>query len=153
MTTIRKVRKDDLEGIKQVLDTIDLFPSEMLDDMISDYFNNPETEEIWFTSVHDGKICGIGYCAPEKLTDRTYNLYAIGVQNELQSKGMGKQMMFFIENYLRAIGARVLIVDTSSMPEFDRTRAFYQKAGYTLEATIRDFWKAGDDKVTFWKKL
>lgn len=153
MTEIRKVVKNDLEGIKNVLNTIELFPPEMLDDMIAEYLNNPETEEIWFTSIQDGKICGIGYCAPEKLTDRTYNLYAIGVQNDLQGKGFGKKMMSYIEGYLRDKGNRILIVDTSSTPEFDQTRAFYQHLGYSKEATIRDFWKEGDDKVTFWKKL
>ena len=79
--------------------------------------------------------------------------YAIGVQNDLQGKGVGKKMMTFIEDYLKSKGKRVLIVDTSSMPEFDLTREFYLKIGYTKEATIRDFWKEGDDKIVFWKKL
>lgn len=61
--------------------------------------------------------------------------------------------MAFIEGYLRDNGNRILIVDTSGTPEFDLTRAFYFKIGYTREAVIRDFWKDGDDKVTFWKKL
>lgn len=153
MSHIRKVVKDDLPYLEQVLHTIELFPAEMLEDMTADYFNNPETEEIWFTAIHDGKPCAIGYCAPEKLTDRTYNLYAIGVQHDLQGKGIGQKMMAFIEAYLSENGNRILIVDTSSTPEFDLTRAFYLKIGYTQEAVIRDFWKDGDDKVTFWKKL
>ncbi len=153
MIKIRKAVASDLEGLKNVLNTIELFPSEMLDELISDYLNNPETEEIWFTAIQDSEVCGIGYCKPEKLTDRTFNLLAIGVQNDLQGKGIGKMMMKFIENHLRENGNRVLIIDTSSTPEYDLTREFYQKIGYTKEATIRDFWKEGDDKVTFWKKL
>ncbi len=150
---LRKVTNNDLPYLEQVLNTIELFPAEMLEDMIADYFNNPETEEIWFTAIHDGTPCAIGYCAPEKLTDRNYNLYAIGVRQDLQGKGIGQAMMQFIENYLRDHGNRILIVDTSSTPEYDLTRAFYLKIGYTQEAVIRDFWKDGDDKVTFWKKL
>lgn len=61
--------------------------------------------------------------------------------------------MTFIEDFLRMNGNRELIIDTSSTPEFDLTRAFYLKIGYTKEATIRDFWKEGDDKIVFWKKL
>ena len=87
------------------------------------------------------------------MTDRTFNLYAIGVQKDLQRKGIGQQMMHFIEDDLRSNGNRVLIVETSSLPEFDSTRAFYLKLSYTKEATIRDFWKEGDDKIVFWKKL
>ena len=153
MNEIRKVVRNDLEGLRNVLDTIELFPAEMLDDMMLDYFDNSETEEIWFTSIQHKKPVSIGYCAPEQLTDRTYNLYAIGVQSDLQGNGIGKKMMTFIEEYLKSKGNRVLIVETSSMPEFEQTREFYLKIGYTKEAVIRDFWKEGDDKVIFWKKL
>ena len=153
MNNIRKIIKNDIEDLKSVLHTIELFPAEMLDDMMSDYFENPETEDIWFTAVHNEKPVSIGYCAPEKLTDGTYNLYAIGVQSDLQDKGIGGEMMIFIEDYLKNAGHRILIVETSSSPEFELTREFYIKRNYTKEATIRDFWKEGDDKVIFWKKL
>ena len=153
MIDIRKSFESDVQGLKEVLDTIELFPSEMLEDMMADYFNNADTEDIWFTALQNGQICGLGYCAAEKLTDRTYNLYAIGIKNALQGQGIGKQMMAFIEAYLSEKGGRILIVDTSSLPEYAQTRDFYQKIGYSKEAVIRDFWKEGDDKVTFWKKL
>ncbi|MBK9213893.1 MAG: GNAT family N-acetyltransferase [Saprospiraceae bacterium] len=153
MKDIRKVCKEDIVGLKRVLENVDLFPSEMLDEMISDYLINPESEEIWFTYTVENKPISIGYCAPQKLTERTYNLYAIGVHADSQGQGIGKAMMDFIEKYLQDIGARILIVETSSTLEFALTRAFYNKIGYTQEATIRDFWKDGDDKVVFWKKL
>ncbi|MDZ7880451.1 MAG: hypothetical protein U5L45_22430 [Saprospiraceae bacterium] len=82
MNKIRKIVKNDIEVLKEVLNKVELFPAEMLDEMISDYFNNPETEEVWFTSIQDNKPISIGYCAPEQLTDRTFNLYAIGVQKK-----------------------------------------------------------------------
>ena len=153
MKEIRMVNKSDITDLKQVLDSIELFPSEMLDDMIFDYLNNPETEEVWFTETEDGRPISIGYCAPEKLTEGTYNLYAIGVRSDVQSKGTGSRMMNFIENYLKAKGHRILIVDASGADEFESTRKFYEKLGYNKEAVIRDFWKEGDDKIVFWKKL
>jgi ribosomal protein S18 acetylase RimI-like enzyme len=110
MKEIRKVCKEDIEGLKRVLENVDLFPSEMLDEMISDYLINPESEEIWFTCTVDNKPISIGYCAPEKLTERTYNLYAIGVHADSQGQGIGKAMMDFIEKYLQDSGARILIV-------------------------------------------
>ncbi len=150
---IRKVLKGDMEGLKTVLNSIELFPAEMLDELILDYFENPETEDIWFTALQNNTPVAIGYCAPEKLTDGTYNLYAIGVQEDLQGKGIGGEMMTFIENYLKHAHHRILIVETSGTAEFELTREFYSKRNYTKEATIRDFWKEGDDKVVFWKKL
>ena len=147
------VNESDIPALKQVLDTIELFPSEMLDDLIADYLNNPASEEIWFTETDNENPISIGYCAPEKLTEGTYNLYAIGVRSDIQSKGTGSRMMNFIENHLKENGQRILIVDTSGTDEFKLTRAFYEKLDYRKEAVIRDFWNEGDDKVIYWKKL
>lgn len=151
--TIRKVKKDDLQYLKDVLNSIELFPSEILEDMISDFFNNPETEEIWFTATENEMPISIGYCAPEKLTEGTYNLYAIGVRSDIQGKGIGRTMMKYLEEELKKKGHRILIVETSGTDGFELTRKFYENLGYSKEAVIRDFWKDGDDKVIYWKKL
>lgn len=153
MDEIRMITKSDTEHLKRVLDSIELFPSEMLDDMIYDYLNHPESQEIWFTATKNNIPISIGFCAPEKLTEGTYNLYAIGVKRDAQGKGTGGKMMNFIENYLKEKGHRILIVDTSGTDDFKKTRMFYEKLNYNQEAVIRDFWKEGDDKVVFWKKL
>lgn len=147
------VNKNDVPGIKQILDSIELFPSEILEDMIADYLTNPASEEIWFTDVENGNPIAFGFCAPEKLTEGTYNLYALGVRSDIQGKNTGSKMMNFIEEHLRANGHRILIVDTSGTEEFKQTRRFYEKLNYQQEAVIRDFWNEGDDKVIFWKKL
>lgn len=148
---IRPIQQKDIPHLKTVLDSIDLFPSEYLDDMISDYFNNPETEDIWFTVLENDVPIAIAYCAPEKFTSGTYNLLAIGVRKDIQDKGIGKQMMAYLEAVLRQAGHRILIVETSS--HLQKTRGFYRKCNYTEEAVIRDFWAEGDDKVIFWKRL
>ena len=150
---IRMVTSEEIPALKEVLDTIELFPSDLLDDMMSDYLHNSESEDIWFADTEGGKPISIGYCAPEKMTEGTYNLYAIGVINDIQAKGVGGKMMSFIENHLRDNGHRILIVDTSGTPEFKSSREFYTKLGYTKEAVIRDFWAEGDDKVVFCKQL
>ncbi|WP_044203603.1 GNAT family N-acetyltransferase [Flammeovirga sp. OC4] len=152
-TEIRNTIQSDIDGLKEVLDSSELFPSEYLDEMISDYFNNPDTEEIWFTNISYGKIIGFGYCTPEKLTQGTYNLLAIAVKKEFQGKGEGRKMMDYIEHLLSAKGHRILIVETSSDSQYKLTRKFYDQLGYRKEATIRDFWKEGEDKVIYWKKL
>lgn len=48
---IRPVTQADIDGLKTVLDSCGLFPSEYLDEMISDYFNNADTQDIWFTCI------------------------------------------------------------------------------------------------------
>ena len=152
-TEIRNVKKEDVPHLKTVLDSSQLFPSHLLDDMIDDYFSNMAATDIWFTMLHDEKPISIGYCAPERLTEGTYNLYAIAVRKDHQGKGIGKKMMAYIEKLLLDQHQRILIVETSGKPEFELTRTFYLKCNYIQQAVIPEFYDTGDDKVVFWKKL
>ena len=128
---IRPVIKSDIDGLKRVVDSSDLFPSGYLDEMISDYFDNPDTQDIWFTYIDNNKQVAIGYCVPEKLTDGTYNLLAIGVSQDIQRKGIASQMMNYIEQQLKLKDGRILIVETSSDDAQIGARQFYYKIGYT----------------------
>jgi len=150
---IRPISKSDIDGLKKVVDSSELFPSEYLDEMISDYLNNPETQDIWFTNIDDNKPTAIGYCIPEKLTNGTYNLLAIGVSQDSQRRGIATEMMSYIEQQLKQIDGRILIVETSSDDAQIGARKFYDKIGYTQMAVIKDFWNDGEDKIIFWKKL
>jgi GNAT superfamily N-acetyltransferase len=70
-----------------------------------------------------------------------------------QAGGRGTALLRHVERVLAERGERLLLVETSGLPEFERTRAFYLKNGYDEEARIREFWKAGDDKFVFRKAL
>jgi ribosomal protein S18 acetylase RimI-like enzyme len=109
-------------------------------------------DHLWVTD-DDGGPVGVAYYAPERMTDRTWNLYMIAVHPARQGQGRGTSLLRHVERDLIARGARLLLVDTSSLPEFERTRAFYRKCGYEEEARIREFWKAGDDKIIYRKAL
>ena len=150
---IRKVIASDIEALKMVLDSSGLFPSEYLEEMMAEYLSDLASGEIWFTYVQDGQPVGFGYCVPEKLTDGTYNLLAIAVDKTVQGTGIGSKMVKYLEDELKRQQKRILIVDTSGSDDFALTRSFYLKAGYTNAATIKDFWKDGEDKVTFYKRL
>ncbi len=150
---IRPVTTADVDDLKLVLDSCELFPSEYLDEMISDYFNNAETEDHWFTFLIDEKPVAIGYCIPEKLTEGTYNLLAIGVSQNAQRKGVASAMMEYIEQQLKQNNGRLLLVETSSDDAQMAARKLYQKIGYKQVAVIDDFWKEGEDKIVFLKQL
>lgn len=150
---IRPVSNSDIDGLKSVLDSCGLFSSEYLDDMIFDYFNNSDSQDIWFTYIDNDRPVAIGYCVPEKLTNGTFNLLAIGVSEDFQRKGIANEMMSYIERQLKSQDGRILIVETSSDDAQIGARKLYEKIGYSKEAVIRDFWNEGEDKIVFWKKL
>ncbi len=61
--------------------------------------------------------------------------------------------MSYIEASLRPGGHRILFAETSGLPGFEQARKFYNGCNYERMAIIRDFYKEGEDKIIFWKKL
>ncbi len=149
---IRPVEPGDIPHIKLVAEAAELFPGDMLDDMIEPYFKRTR-RDIWFVCLLDDKPVGFGFCEPERMTDGAWNLLAIGVLPEHQGAGLGREMMAYLEGRLAEQGERVLLVETMSTPALKATREFYRKSGYAEEARIRDFYEDGADKVVFWKRV
>ena len=153
---IRPCSASDLPAVKGIVDAVALFPSELLDDMIS--FEPPpgesdEPHDFWL--VHDeghGPV-GVAYCAPEAMASGTWNALLLAVRPERHDRGIGTGLMARVESLLAARGERVLLVETSGTDAFERTRGFYARIGYEREAVIREYYGAGDDKVVFRKAL
>ena len=150
--SIRPADKADIPAIKTIADATELFPSEMLEEMIAGYFDRTK-RDLWFVCEADGAVVSFGFCEPERMTEGTWNLLAIGVEPNRQGSGIGSAMMRYLEDRLRQLHARVLLVETMGTPEFEQTRAFYRRNDYVEEARIREFYEAGADKIVFWKHL
>lgn len=150
---IRTTVLNDLSALQHVLDATNLFPSEMLPEMTTGFLSQESNEEIWLTCEQGTSAIGFCFAVPEKLTEGTWNMLAVAVLPSYQGKGAGRAILTALEERLRKEGNRVLIADTSGTSEFQLTRQFYLKNGYTEEARIRDFWAAGNDKVVYWKAL
>ena len=149
---IRAVRREDAIALKALIDATGLFPGEMLDAMLAPYFNAEATGDVWLT-YDDGAPVAVAYHAPERMTSGTRNLLLIAVHPNRQGRGVGAALMAHVEAQLAASGERVLLVETSGLPEFTRTRRFYANLGYGEEARIREFYQAGEDKIVFRKAL
>ena len=148
---IRPVTRGDTTALKNVITSVGLFPPDLLDGMLAEYLDG-SVDHRWITD-DPGVPIGVAYFAPERMTSGTWNLYLIAVHAECQTQGRGAAMVRFVEEALIAIGARVLLIETSSLASFERTRAFYRQCGYDEEARIRDFYQAGEDKIVFRKAL
>ena len=151
-TNIRSSIPSDLSAAKEIVDAVQLFPSELLDEMFCAGSDDPEQSEFWLT-FDDGSPAAIAYCAQETMTDGTWNLLLIAVHPDRQSEGIGARIMTYVEDRLSAEDVRVLLVETSGTDDFIRTRAFYSKLGYNEEARIREYYGVGDDKIVFHKYL
>ncbi len=150
--SIRALQITDMPDVMAVIDACDLFPAEMLAEMTSAFFAGEAKQEYWLT-YDTGTPVAIAYCAPERMTQGTWNLLLIAVHPDHQGKGYGKALMQHMEQELTALGERILLVETSGLDSFKDTRHFYGAIGYGLEATIRDFYQAGENKIVFRKEL
>ncbi|MBD1863055.1 MULTISPECIES: GNAT family N-acetyltransferase [Trichocoleus] len=154
---IQPTTPDDASAIIALAVAAGMFPAnetEALGKVLADYFGgNLDKGHVWVSDEEAGELCGAAYYAPDLMADRTWYLYMIAVRPDCQGRGHGTMLMQHVENALRMSGQRLLLVETSGLPNYERTRTFYEKCGYEKEARIRDFYTAGDDKIVFRKVL
>jgi GNAT superfamily N-acetyltransferase len=149
---IKATSTDDIAALQAVLDATELFPSEMLPDMLAPSLAG-ETKGFWLTCHSNDEPVGLCFTVPEEMADGAWNMLALAVRPDMQGKGFGASLVRTAEQRLKDQGQRILIGDTSGAEGFALTRRFYAKIGYEEEARIRDFWADGDDKVIFRKAL
>jgi GNAT superfamily N-acetyltransferase len=101
---------------------------------------------------HDGRLAGWICWGPTPCTLGTYDLYWMAVDPALQRTGIGTALVAAMERRLAGV-ARLIVVETAGRPDYRDTRAFYQARGYSVAATIADFYAPGDDQVVYVKSL
>lgn len=152
---IRPTTPEDIDGLLTLADAAGLFQPEHLDflkGMLTTYFSSTDNPEFWITDDDNGPV-GVAYCEPERMANQTWNLQLIAIHPDRQGQGRGKALLRYVEQTLTEQGGRVLLVETSGVPDFEPTREFYRKCGFEEEARIRDFYDTGDDKIVFRKAL
>lgn len=141
-----------------------LFPPEaasIVEKLMADYFqrNNAEGHACVLDTLDEpdsrgtSAARGVAYYQPRPAADRVWELTMIAVRNAGQGRGTGGALLRHVEDDLRGRDQRLLLVETSGVPAFARTRAFYDKHGYHTEARVRDYYEAGDDLVLYRKDL
>src|SRR5436309_11400829 len=101
----------------------------------------------------ESKVWGYVCFGPTPLTESTFDLYWIAVDKEKHRSGVGKKLLKFTEEEVVRRGGRLLLVETSSQETYGGTIAFYERTGYDLVGQIKDYYKPGDDKLIFVKRL
>jgi len=139
----------DVAALRAVIDATGLFPGALLDGMTKPYLAGDVEEEIWLTADQDGAPVALAYAAAERMTEGTWNMLLIAVHPERQRRGLGGALVAAVKSLLRARDARLLLVETSGLAEFDETRRFYVGLGFAQEGRIRDYYKRGEDKIIF----
>ncbi len=110
---------------------------------ISNYYENGE-----FYVLLDGDDQIIGTCAYLIKDPTTVELKRIRIKKNLRGNGLGTQLIFFLEDKIKAAGFKTIILNTSIMRE--STLKFYEKMGF--EVTGKEPY-GGIELVYFKKEL
>jgi ribosomal protein S18 acetylase RimI-like enzyme len=107
-----------------------------------------------FVGAFEGDtLVGYACWGPTPGTRGTCDLYWIVVDPSRQGRGLGTQLLQDVERRLAAEHARLIVVETSSRPDYAPTRAFYERRGFHRAAVIPGYYAPGDDLVIYLKDL
>ena len=146
--TVRPARATDIPALGDIAEAAGLFPAAYLPDMIAPALNGgPDT---WLVADLEDAPKGFAFARPEEMTDRVWNILALGVAPDAQGAGLATSLLHATEAQL---DARMIIIETTQLPEQAAARAFYTKEGYAEVARVPDYYGEGEDKIIFQKVM
>ncbi len=124
------------------------------EELIDSYLDDPSGSGYYILvaeadSTVEGYIC----YGPTPLTDATWDVYWMAVGREKQGQGIGSALLKSAEKEIREHQGRLVIIETSSTPLYEKTRRFHVGEGYEVICRIPDFYAPGDDKLIMQKRL
>ena len=154
---IRPMIRRDKPAVIRILQTTPEFkPAEVVvaEEVCDSYLDNPSTSGYYvFVAETNSSIVGYICYGPAPLTESTWDIYWMAIALEERNQGMGKALLAFAEGKIREAEGRLALIETSSQPEYEVARQFYNSKGYEVVCRIPDFYALGDDKLVFQKRL
>lgn len=160
---VRPLRRDDRSSIERILRQTQVFLEMEVQcalELIDVYLNNVDQKDYILACAVDESDQPRGYVCygPTPLTAGTYDLYWIAVDPAWHGRGIGRLLVEYVEHQVceaasSTTPARLLIIETSSLPRYESARQLYYRHHYSEVARIPDFYADGDDRVIYAKRL
>jgi ribosomal protein S18 acetylase RimI-like enzyme len=160
---IRPLRRDDRPSLERILRQTQVFLEMEVQcalELIDVYLNNADQKDYLLACAVDETDQPAGYVCygPTPLTAGTYDLYWIAVDPTWHGRGVGSLLMKYVEQQVcdttpHAEPARLLLIETSSLPRYESARQLYYRHHYSEVARIPDFYADGDDRVIYTKRF
>lgn len=123
-------------------------------ELFDGYLRDPKVSGYNYVSAkREDRMVGYACYGPTALTEATYDLYWIVAEANEHGKGVGHALFEYVTTEIKKQGGRILMIWTSSTPDYERARSFYLRMGCTLEARIKDFYRLNDDLCIFSYRL
>ncbi|MGQ9509784.1 MAG: GNAT family N-acetyltransferase [Thermodesulfobacteriota bacterium] len=155
---IRPLISKDREKLKEILlGTQIFFPDEIevATELIDTVLTNPNQKDYKIYCMVNNEDQPLGYICfgPIPMTKGSFDLYWIVVDPQYYGNKIGSKLLSFLEEEIQTLNGRMILIDTSSLPTYERARRFYQNKGYKEIARIPDFYWPGNDRITYCKKI
>ncbi|MFZ2339813.1 MAG: GNAT family N-acetyltransferase [Bacteroidales bacterium] len=149
---------DDKKRIEEILRSTSFFYDFEVDTAleIADETLNKGSEGsgyYWLKASDDNGVIAFANYGKNSFSTHSWDLYWIAVHQNSRNKKLGSRMLLEIENDVRNHGGKILWIETSGRPLYAPTEAFYQRNGYTLQASLKDFYGPEDPKQIYSKVL
>lgn len=153
---IREMTAADKPAVMRLLkDTPEFLPPEidLAEEVIDDYLDDIEGSGYYILIAEvDSIAAGYLVYGPVPITDDVWEMYWFAVDRDIRGQGIGRKLWEAGEERIWQKNARIIVMETSSKSEYDRTNLFYDRAGYTICGRIKDFYMIGDDQITYEKR-
>jgi len=158
MMEIRPAARHDRNALEILLRRRGTFNEAEIDvalELIDETLDRPEAKDYEVFCAFDGEGILMGYLCFGliPMTEGCYDLYWIVVDERFSRKGVGRNLLEFMEVTVRGNGARTIYVETSSTAPYTVARALYEKCGYRIACVLEDFYRNGDHKIIFVKEV
>jgi GNAT superfamily N-acetyltransferase len=159
MSDISKgISKADRKSIEVILRSTDFFYEfeietalELADETIN--YGQEKSGYFWMKITDEDGLHAFATYGKNSFSTHSWELYWIAVRNGSRKKNLGSVLLKAVENDIRNAGGKILWVETSGRPLYASTEGFYKKNGYSLHASLKDFYATGDPKQIYSKEL
>ena len=153
---IRPLQLRDRAALHQLVTRDGLFTREEVSvalELVDGALAEPGGEYRALVAELDGALAGYVCYGATPMTDGTWDLYWIVTHPDARGQGVARALVARMEEELRALGARLVRVETSRLDGYGAARAFYERMRYPICAVLPDFYRPGDDLIVMLKRL
>jgi GNAT superfamily N-acetyltransferase len=157
--TIELARPADRAPILEVARDVGVFDAEEVDvvaELFDGYLRDPIQSGYNFLSDRvpaTGAVRGFACWGPTSLSRGAADLYWIATARNAQGGGVAAALFRAVEDAARAAGRWLIVIWTSSRPNYAAARGFYERMGCELTLQLTDFYDRGDDLMVFVRRL
>ena len=149
--------KRDINRVMEIVESTKFFYDhevEIAAELVAERLAQGESTGYYFVFAEvDGVTAAYACFGPITMSKTCFDLYWIATHNDFRGKGIGRQLLEEIYKHAINMGCKIIIAETSGLEHYAPTRAFYISNKFDLEATLKNFYDEGDDKLFYTKRI